>query len=278
VWVFLFILLLVIAVAAFFWRQHQAGVRKERERKERRARTDKLLARVLLGDEADAPHPMRREVARPEPEAAPEAPATGAPVGPSVVPGVPGPAINIDLLLGDESTTVAEQARLQLGRPTTRLSSFGSESTLPHTEGDARPAHLSLLEGRMDASLDALVLAWFSARGYVVSRAPEGAEPLRLLLTHADDAERSYAFYFERGRLHAQRAAALLEKAQSLGMNRLLVAAEHGADPAVSSARLRDVLVMDWVALDREFKRIDFRVAAKLIAIARSRRDLLGLA
>jgi hypothetical protein len=37
------------------------------------------------------------------------------------------------------------------------------------------------------------------------------------------------------------------------------------------------VLVMDWVTLDREFRKIDFRVAAKLIAIARSRRDLLGI-
>jgi hypothetical protein len=35
---------------------------------------------------------------------------------------------------------------------------------------------------------------------------------------------------------------------------------------------------MDWVALDGEMKKIDFRVAAKLVAIARSRRDLLGLA
>jgi hypothetical protein len=137
---------------------------------------------------------------------------------------------------------------------------------------------LSLLEGRIEVPLDSLVAAWFAARGYVLKPAPDSAQPIRLLMTHRDDPERTYAFFFDRGRLHAQRAASLLEKAHALGMHRLLVAAEHGADVAVSSSRLRDVVVVDWVALDRELKKIDFSVAAKLIAIARTRRAALGLA
>ncbi len=61
-------------------------------------------------------------------------------------------------------------------------------------------------------------------------------------------------------------------------MHRLLVAAEHGAGAGIGSGRLRDVLVMDWVTLDREMRKLDFRIAAKLVALARTRRDLLGLA
>jgi len=188
-----------------------------------------------------------------------------------------GRTVDIDILLGDEPNSIAEQARQRLARPTTMLSGLAGESTVGRAEGGTPASPLSLLDGVLDVSLDALVLVWFAARGYVLSPAPEAANPIRLLLTHRDDVERSYAFFFDRGRLHAQRAAELLDKAQALGMARLLVAAEHGADPAVNSARLRDVLVMDWVTLDREFRKIDFRVAAKLIAIARSRRDLLGI-
>lgn len=265
VWFVLVIALLSLVVIALAWRQHQARARAEQERKDRRARADQVLARVLLGEDGTE----RRPLAVPpglaaEPEAA-AAPPPAVPVAP-----VPGQPVDIDILLADESTTVAEQARRALGRPTTTLSDLGNAA-------GAAPGPLSLLDGRIDAPLDALVLAWFSARGYVAARAPETALPIRLLLTHRDDNERSYAFFFDRGRLHAQRAAELLERAHALGMNRLLVAAEHGADPAVSSARLRDVLVMDWVALDRELRKIDFHVAAKIVALARSRRDVLGL-
>ena len=119
---------------------------------------------------------------------------------------------------------------------------------------------------------------WFSARGYVMKRAPESAQPIRLLMTHREQRGRSYAFFFDRGRLHAQRAGELLEKARSLGIGRLLVAAEHGADATVSAGRLSDVLVLDWVSLDREIRKLDFGIAAKLVAIARTRRGVLGLA
>jgi cbb3-type cytochrome oxidase subunit 3 len=269
VWFVLVIALLSLVVIALAWRQHQARARAEQERKDRRARADQVLARVLLGEDGTE----RRPLAVPpglaaEPEAA-VAPPPPLPAAPAPAPGQPA---DIDILLADESTTVAEQARRELGRPTTLLSDIEGAAA-----AGAAPGRLSLLDGRIDVSLDALVVAWFSARGYVAARAPESALPIRLLLTHRDDNERSYAFFFDRGRLHAQRAAELLGKAHALGMNRLLVAAEHGADPAVNTARLRDVLVMDWVALDRELRKIDFQVAAKIVALARSRRDALGL-
>jgi hypothetical protein len=158
------------------------------------------------------------------------------------------------------------------------LAGLGGEPTAPR--GDGRPASspLSLLDGRIEVPLDALVVAWFSARGYLMKPAPTSAQPISLLMSHREDRDRNYAFFFDRGRLHAQRAAEVLNKARAHGMKRLLVAAEHGADANVASARLHDVVVLDWVSLDREIRKLDFGIAAKLIAIARTRRGVLGLA
>jgi hypothetical protein len=271
VWAVLLIGLVAIAIAAWLWRQHRAQVLVQREREERRARTDQLLARVLLGEERGERHTVGGPV--PSLRSNPVADVAL----PEASSAATGKAVDVDIMLSDEPEAVAEEVRQRLARPTTLLSGLAGDSTGIRTEGGVPPSPLSLLDGVLDVSLDALVLVWFAARGYVSTPAPASAQPIRLLLTHHDDVERSYAFFFDRGRLHAQRAAELLEKAQGLGMNRLLVAAEHGADPGVNSAKLRDVLVMDWVTLDREFRKIDFRVAAKLIAIARSRRDVLGI-
>ena len=274
VWSVLLIGLVAVVVAALLWRHNQGRARFEREREERRARTDQMLARVLLGEDRGERHTIGgpADGTWPEPPAAPAEPtasmgrATRQPV-------------DIDILLDGEPSAIAEQARSQLGRPTTLLSGLSGEPTVSRPQGGSPSSSpLSLLEGRIEVPLDALVAAWFAARGYVLQPAPDSAQPIRLLMTHRDDPERTYAFFFDRGRLHAQRAATLLEKARALGMHRLLVAAEHGADAAVSSSRLRDVVVVDWVALDRELKKIDFSVAAKLIAIARTRRAALGLA
>jgi len=269
----LLIVLLATLVAALLWRHNETRSRIERDREERRARTDQMLARVLLGEDRAERHTIGggpvTEIL--PPPAAPTAPTTRtAPVTQQPV--------DVDFLLEGEPTSIAEQARHQLGRPTTLISGPGGESTAARAESRPASPPLSLLEGKIEVPLDALVVAWFSARGYVMRRAPESAQPIRLLMTHRDDRARSYAFFFDRGRLHAQRAAELLEKVHALGMARLLVAAEHGADASVNSTRLHDVVVLDWVSLDREMKKLDFSIAAKLIAIARTRRGVLGLA
>lgn len=272
-WFFLLIVLLAVLVATLLWRHNEARVRVARERAVRRARSDQMLARVLLGQERAERHTVGggpvTEVL--QPPAAPSGPVTRAPAV-TVQP------VEVDILLEGEPTSIAERAREQLGRPTTMLSGLAGTSTSSRAADSASSPPLTLLDGRIEVPLDALVVAWFSARGYAMKPAPDSAEPIRLLMTHREDRARSYAFFFDRGRLHAQRAAALLEKARALGINRLLVAAEHGADPTVSSARLRDVVVLDWVVLDREMRKLDFGIAAKLIAIARTRRGVLGLA
>jgi hypothetical protein len=262
----LLIVLLVVLVALLVWRQNQSRSRAAREREERRARTDRVLARALRGDDRQARHTVGGGVWPELPLGAPES-AAGAAGKPTVVQ-----AVDIDILLGDEPRTVAEQARQQLGKPTTLLSGLAGQTTVSRAPAAGSAPGLSVLDGRIEVSLDALVVAWFAARGYVATNAPSSAQPISLLLRHRDDKDRSYAFFFDRGRLSAQRAGAMVEKARALGMNRLLVAAEHGAEPSVGSARLRDVLVMDWVALDRELKKLDFRIAAKIIAMARTRR------
>jgi len=264
----LLIVLLVVLVALLLWRQNQARGRAGREREERRARTDQILARALRGDDRQARHTLGGALNQAAPAAPPAPPAESEPeptLGrPTLVL-----AADIDILLGGEPETIAEQARRQLARPTTLVASTAAPA---NTVGaTATPPPLSVLDGRIDVSLDALAIAWFAARGYVAKAAPQSALPISLLLRHRHDKDRSYAFLFERGRLSAQRAGAVVAKAHSLGMNRLLVAAEHGAEPMVGSSRMPDVLVMDWVALDRELKKIDFRIAAKIIAMARSR-------
>jgi hypothetical protein len=273
VWFALVIVLLATLVAALLWRNNETRLRAEREREQRRVRSDQKLARVLLGEEPAQRHTIGggpiTEIL--QPPAAPAGPPTRAPA-------VTQQPVDVDFLLEGEPTTVAERARQQLGRPTTLLSGLGGEATPARADGRPASPPLSLLEGRIDVPLDALVVAWFSARGYLMAPAPDSAQPIRLLMTHRDSSDRRYAFFFDRGRLHAQRAAGLLKIARAHGIRRLLVAAEHGADPNVALARLQDVLVLDWVSLDREIRKLDFGVAAKLVAIARTRRGVLGLA
>lgn len=263
-WVYLVFALLIAVVAVVLFRQNQERQRIAREREERRARTDELLARVLLGEEPG--HGRRTAGGRPT-----LAKPLPSPIERMVKPVAGGQQVDIDILLGDEPDSVAERARRQLDRPTNLAPDLADTSGVGGATTTTSP--LSLGDGQLDVPLDALVVAWFEARGYVVRPAPESARPISLLLTHRDDRERRYAFFFERGRLHAQRAAGLLAQSQQLGMNKLLVAAEHGADPAVSSSKLRDVQVIDWIAIDREMKKLDFRVAAKIIAIARASRS-----
>jgi len=273
VWFVLLIVVLAALVAALLWRHNEARARIERERKERRARSDQMLARVLLSEDRAERHTIGggpvTEVR--QPPAPPSGPITRS----AAVTQQP---VDVDILLEGEPTTVAERARQQLGRPTTLLSGLAGDSTAVPADAASASPPLSLLDGRIEVPLDALVLAWYSARGYLMKRAPESAQPISVVMTHRDNRDRSYAFFFDRGRLHAQRAADLLNRARALGIHRLLVAAEHGADANVASPRLRDVLVLDWVSVDREIRKLDFGVAAKLVAIARTRRGVLGLA
>jgi hypothetical protein len=266
-WGYLVIALLVVGLLWVLWRSKAQRRRIERERAERRAHTDELLARVLLGEEAS----RGRSTAGGRPSMARSVPP---PIDRMVRPTAGGQRIDLDSLLSDEPATVADRTRRQLAQPTNLIGDTGNPSTVARTATGPPTSFLSMREGQLDVPLDGLVVAWFEARGYVARRAPAAAQPITLLLSHPEDSTRDYAFFYDRGRLTAPRAGAVLDKARTLGMSKLLVAAEHGADPAIGSSRLLDIQVMDWPAVDRAMRRIDARVAAKIISIARAKQGM----
>jgi hypothetical protein len=117
-----------------------------------------------------------------------------------------------------------------------------------------------------------LALAWFEARGYRASSASLAVRPIELVLRHKKDPGRAYAFIVERERVTADRVAALVEHANSIGLTRLLVAAESGIEPDTRKRFRREgVRLVDQYEMRREFDKLDLRVAAKIIAVARSR-------
>jgi hypothetical protein len=120
-----------------------------------------------------------------------------------------------------------------------------------------------------------LALAWFEARGYRASSASLAVRPIELVLRHRKDPGRAYAFIVERERVTSDRVAALVEHANSIGLTRLLVAAESGIEPDTRKRFRREgVRLVDQYEMRREFDKLDLRVAAKIIAVARSRARL----
>jgi len=117
-----------------------------------------------------------------------------------------------------------------------------------------------------------LVLAWFEARGYRASSAFHDAHPIELVLRHRKDSERTYAFVVERTLLTSARTAALFTQARASGLSRLLIAAEAGAERDLAKRVQRQgIRVFDEAGIRAQLGKIDIRVAAKIIAVARSR-------
>lgn len=120
-----------------------------------------------------------------------------------------------------------------------------------------------------------LALAWFEARGYRPSSASQAVRPIELVLRHRKDPGRAYAFIVERERVTGERVAKLLEHAHSIGLTRVLVAAEGGSEPGAGQRfRRQGVRLVDQDEMRREFDKLDLRIAAKIIAVARSRARL----
>ena len=120
-----------------------------------------------------------------------------------------------------------------------------------------------------------LTLAWFEARGYRPSQASPAVRPIELVLRHRKDPSRAYAFIVELERVTPDRVAALVNHARSIGLTRVLVAAETGIDPeARHRFRRQGVRLMDQEGIQREFDKLEISVAAKIIAVARSRSRL----
>jgi len=117
-----------------------------------------------------------------------------------------------------------------------------------------------------------LVLAWFEARGYRASTAFSDAHPIELVLHHRKDRDRSYAFVVENALVTSARASALHAQARASGLSRLLIAAEAGAEEDLPKrVQKLGIRVFDERGIRAQLGKIDIRIAAKIIAVARGR-------
>jgi hypothetical protein len=124
--------------------------------------------------------------------------------------------------------------------------------------------------GNDDVPLRALALAWFEARGYRSAPASAAVRPIEVVLRHRHDPARAYAFVVEDGRVTADRVQQLRTQARSIGLLRVLIVANGGADDGAAT-KAKGVRLMDRASLAAEFDQLDFSVAAKIIAVARKR-------
>ncbi len=195
--------------------------------------------------------------------------------------------VDLDALLAGEAVGVAMRARL--GGPTNidaGLDTLPPRPAAPRAAppGRARtaaaaalpratpgPALASPVYGEYaDVALREVVLAWFEARGYRGAPASPAVWPIELVLRHKGDPSHAYAFVVESQRVTGERVDALAEQARSIGLLRLLIVADGGAD-ASAAARRKGVRLIDHGAMDGELKKLDLPVAAKIIAVARKR-------
>jgi hypothetical protein len=206
--------------------------------------------------------------------------------------------LDLDDLLAGEEGSVAAAARRQLEEPTnvtTGVDTFFPLPPLPaRRETDAgQMVSAAAATARADGPQVAeapveptpapppgeravpvreLALAWFEARGYRPSSASQAVRPIELVLRHRKDPARAYAFIVEQQLVTSERVGVLVGHAQSIGLTRVLVAAESGIEPGASRQfRRQGVRLVDQREMRREFEKLDLRVAAKIIAVARNR-------
>jgi hypothetical protein len=207
-----------------------------------------------------------------------------------------------DLLAGEEGSVVAA-ARRQLEEPTNVSTAVDTYFPLPplsasrsgptgapqmvsaaapaaRANGPAQVAEAVAVAappppGERLVPVRELALAWFEARGYRPSSASKAVRPIELVLRHRKDPGRAYAFIVEQQLVTSERVSALVGHAQSIGLTRVLVAAESGIEPGTGRQfRRQGVRLVDQREMRREFEKLDLRIAAKIIAVARNRARL----
>jgi hypothetical protein len=192
----------------------------------------------------------------PAPAPAP-APTAAAPL--AARPAQPSPPTLVMRVPGDGG----EAARPQIPAPSP---SRESAAPAPIPAGGGAP----IRRGNDDVPLRELALAWFEARGYRSAPASAAVRPIEQVLRHRHDPARAYAFVVESGRVSAERVQQLRTQARSIGLLRVLIVANDGADEG-AALKSKGVRLMDRASLAAEFDQLDFSVAAKIIAVARKR-------
>lgn len=233
------------------------------------------VARAPALEPKSEPEPKREPAPAPTPAAASVAAAWSVPLLDSIPAPVPAPAAALTAgLVPPPSAARPRVANAPLANvlpdagpdnkplngeslTDTPVRSFVGGGDLVRYAGDSPP-------------LREVALAWFEARGYRGAPASPAVRPIELVLRHRQDATRGYAFVVESQPVSARRVEQLQALALSVGLKRLLLVAEAGA-PERASRERRGVRLMDRDALAAELDRLDLRIAAKIIAVARKR-------
>ena len=223
---------------------------------------------------------LLRENAAPAAEAprpAPEAPKP-APAPPARVPAPPAAQAAAPPVFGEDDDGPDTFGGLDVSTseplpvPEVRELPDGDTGMAPPAAAGAPPAGARGLGA--DVPLRDLALVWFEARGYQASAASRAVLPIEYVLRHRGDPARAYAFVALAESLTEQKGSELIERAHGIGLERLLVTTERGTERAVKRAmRRRGLRLMDREAMDETLAKLDFRVAAKIVAIAGGRSE-----
>lgn len=210
--------------------------------------------------------------------------AAPAPTPPAVVPPrASGPAAPAPAAAAVRApiASAAPAAAVRTAEPARRVPAAPAvaPATVPTLAAAPRPASRPVLQGGTpirdgdDVSLRELALAWFEARGYRSAPASAAVRPIEQVLRHRHDPARAYAFVVEDARVTPERVQQLRAQARSIGLLRVLIVANGGAD-ASAATKSKGVRLMDRASLAAEFDQLDFSVAAKIYAVARKRSTL----
>lgn len=139
--------------------------------------------------------------------------------------------------------------------------------TAPRRAPPPRPTLADLLAG---TSLRDLALAWYQARGYRSSPVSSALAPIACVLRHREDPSRVYAV-IEPTRQAVDEAVldVWLARAQAVGVGRVLVLIDAAID--LQADARKGVRLLNRVRLEAELRRLDPRIAARIIGIVKAR-------
>lgn len=117
-----------------------------------------------------------------------------------------------------------------------------------------------------------LVQVFYEARGFSAAAADPAARPIELVLTHNEDARRSYAFLPLEEPLSEAAVRSIIGRARRIDQLRVLIATEETVAPELLDALpSRGVRVFDRATIEAQLARLEAPTAEKLIARARRR-------
>ena len=256
--------LLVIAAALVWAVVHRAAqVRREAQSREARALEALLTARREAGGGANIDLDMI--FGGPQAAASPasaDAVLRAAGLRPEVVallgkpPVVQAPA---------EPAAPADAAVVEADRIAVPAPQAGDAASESAEDGDAG-------EFQVRVPVRDLVQVFYEARGFRATPADPSARPIELVLTHKEDALRSYAFVPMEGALSESAVRSIIRRARRIDQLRVLIATEGAVAPElVDALPAKGVRVFDRATIEAQLARLNAAAAEKLLDRARRR-------